>query len=116
MQFAIAAEAVDGGLEVDDAHGADELEATLGEDGEEALVGVAPTGRGRREVERPSRMTPEPLDHLGVIVGASLSRRTFCLAQCEHSAKFDEVDDDGFGRSLAVVCRNRLPEVLGHLV
>ena len=46
-------EAVDGGLEVDDALEDTALEAALGEDGEEALDGVEPAGRSGREVERP---------------------------------------------------------------
>ena len=41
-------EAVDGGLQVDDALEDAALETTLGEDGEEALDGVEPAGRGRR--------------------------------------------------------------------
>ena len=61
-------EAIDGGLEVDDAFEDAALEAPLGEDGEETLDGVEPTGRGGREMEAPARMTPQPFDHLGVLV------------------------------------------------
>ena len=61
-------EAVDGGLQVDDAFEDAALETTLGEDGEEALDGVEPAGRGRREVERPAGVTAQPFDHLGVLV------------------------------------------------
>jgi len=45
------------------------LEALLGQLGEEALDGVQPRGRSRREVEGNARMTAEPLDHLGMLVG-----------------------------------------------
>jgi hypothetical protein len=41
-------EAIDGGLEIDDAFEDAALEAPLGEDGEETLDGVEPTGRGWR--------------------------------------------------------------------
>jgi len=61
-------EAIDGGLEIDDASEDAALEAPLGEDGEETLDGVEPTGRGGREMEAPARMTPQPFDHLGVLV------------------------------------------------
>src|ERR1700674_2676646 len=60
-------EAIDGGLEIDDAFEDAALEAPLGEDGEETLDGVEPTGRGGREMEAPARMTPQPFDHLGVL-------------------------------------------------
>ena len=46
-------EAIDGGLEIDDAFEDAALEAPLGEDGEETLDGVEPTGRGGREMESP---------------------------------------------------------------
>src|SRR5882724_3733285 len=62
-------EAVDGGLEIDDALEDAALEAALGQDGEEAFDGVEPTGRCRREVERPARMAAQPVDHLRVLVG-----------------------------------------------
>ncbi len=57
-------EAIDGGLEVDDGS----EDAALGQLGEEAFHGVEPAGRGRGEVEDPSRMSPEPGAHLGVLV------------------------------------------------
>jgi hypothetical protein len=50
-------EAVDGGLEIDDALEDATPEAAFGEDGEEALDGVKPAGGGQREVERPAGMT-----------------------------------------------------------
>jgi hypothetical protein len=62
-------EAVDGGLQIDDALEDAALEAALGEDGEESLDGVEPAGGGGREVERPARMPAQPFDHLGVLVG-----------------------------------------------
>src|SRR6266436_6916590 len=46
-------EAIDGGLEIDDAFEDAALEAPLGEDGEETLDGVEPTGRGGREMNHP---------------------------------------------------------------
>ena len=49
-------EAIDGGLEIDDAFEDAALETPLGEDGEETLDGVEPTGRGGREMEAPARM------------------------------------------------------------
>ena len=61
-------EAIDGGREIDDAFEDAVLEAPLGEDGEETLDGVEPTGRGGREMEAPAWMTPQPFDHLGVLV------------------------------------------------
>ena len=62
-------EAVDGGLQIDDALENAALETTPGEDGEEALDGVEPAGGGGREVERPAGMSAQPFDHLGVLVG-----------------------------------------------
>ena len=44
------------------------LEAPSGEGGEEALDGVEPGRRGRREVEHPSRMAGEPGLDLGMLV------------------------------------------------
>ena len=37
--------------------------------GEELLDGVEPGGRGRREVEGPARMTRQPGQHFGMLVG-----------------------------------------------
>jgi hypothetical protein len=62
-------EAVDGGLEIDDALENPALEAALGEDGEEALDGIEPAGRGGREMERPAGVSAQPFDHLGMLVG-----------------------------------------------
>ena len=45
------------------------FQALPGEPGEEALDGIQPGARGRREVERPARMLGEPSQHLGVFVG-----------------------------------------------
>jgi hypothetical protein len=59
-------EAIDGGLEIDDALEDAALQAPLGEDGEETLDGVEPAGRSWREVEGPTRMTPGN-DRLGSV-------------------------------------------------
>ena len=45
------------------------FEALPGEFGKEALDGIEPGARGRREVERPLRMLGKPGQHLGVFVG-----------------------------------------------
>ena len=45
------------------------LEPALGQLGEEALDGVEPGGRGRREVEGEARMAAEPGADLGMLVG-----------------------------------------------
>ena len=60
-------EAVDGGLQIDDALEDTTLEAALGEDSEEALDSVEPAGGGRHEVERPTWMASQPSDHLGAL-------------------------------------------------
>ena len=65
----IVEEAVDGGLEVGDGSEDAALEAALGQDGEEALDGVEPGGRGRREVERPARVARQPSPNGGMLVG-----------------------------------------------
>src|SRR5208283_3344956 len=61
-------EAVDCGLEIDDTPEDAALEAALDENGEETLDSVEPTGRGGSEVEGPARVTPQPFDHLRVLV------------------------------------------------
>ena len=68
LEIVVEHEAVDGGLKVDDAFEDAALETTPGEDGEEALDSVQPTGRGRSEVECPPGMSTEPFDDLGVFV------------------------------------------------
>src|SRR5271165_1038056 len=65
----IVEEAVDRGLEVGDGSEDAALETALGQDGEEALDGVEPGGRGRGEVERPARVAREPSPHGGMLVG-----------------------------------------------
>ncbi len=45
------------------------LETPLGQDGEEALDGVEPGGRGRGEVERPAGMAREPPPHDRMLMG-----------------------------------------------
>ncbi len=62
-------EAVDGGLQIDDRAEDAAFQPPLGELGEEALDGVEPRTRGRREVERPARMAGEPCTHLEVLMG-----------------------------------------------
>lgn len=61
--------AVDGCLEIDDGSEDAAFELPLGEFGKEALDGVEPRARGRREVEDEARVTVEPLPHLGMLVG-----------------------------------------------
>jgi len=63
-------EAVDGGLKVGDGSEDATLEAALGQDGEEALDGIEPGSRSRREVEGPAGMAREPSPHDGMLVGA----------------------------------------------
>src|SRR6202521_6417814 len=65
----IVEEAVDGGLEVCDGSEHAALETPLGQDGEEALDGVEPGGRGRGEVERPAGMARKPPSHDRMLVG-----------------------------------------------
>lgn len=59
----------DGVLEI--GHGLEHAasDAPAGDDGEEALDGVDPGCRGRREVEDPSWMIGQPFQHLGMLVG-----------------------------------------------
>jgi hypothetical protein len=113
-------EAVDGGLEINDTPEDAALEAALGENGEEALDGVEPTGRGGGEVEGPARMTPQPFDHLRVLVGGvviedgedRLASRDFALdgvqeadellmAVTLHAAADDPALQDGEGGETA---------------
>jgi hypothetical protein len=63
LSVVIDQEAIDGFLKVGDGSEDAALEATLGQDGEEALDRVEPRGRGRREVEGPARMAGQPLAH-----------------------------------------------------
>ena len=64
----IVEEAVDGGLQIE--HGLEDaaLETALGEGREEALDGVEPGARGRREVVCSARMARQPFSDLGVLV------------------------------------------------
>src|SRR5712691_7912094 len=61
-------EAVDGGLEIDDAGEDAALEPLPGQLGEEALDGVEPGGRGRGEVEVEALVPAEPSLNLGMLV------------------------------------------------
>ena len=61
-------EAVDGGLEIDDGLEDAVLEPAPGEFGEEALDGIEPRARGRREVEGSAWMAGEPGADLVLLV------------------------------------------------
>ena len=69
LSVVIDQEAIDGFLKVGDGSEDAALEATLGQDGEEALDRVEPGRRGGCEVERPARMPGQPLPHLRMLVG-----------------------------------------------
>ena len=58
MGVMIVEEAIDRGLEVGDGSEDSAFEAAFGEGREETFNGVEPGGRGRREVEGPSRIAP----------------------------------------------------------
>src|SRR3954469_25514429 len=62
-------EAVDGGLEFNNAPEDTALQSLLGKFGEEALDGVEPRARGRGEVEGEARVPVEPLRHLRMLMG-----------------------------------------------
>ena len=62
-------EAVDGGLEFNNAAEHTALQSLLGKFGEAALDGVEPRARGRREVEDEARVPIEPLRHLRMLMG-----------------------------------------------
>ena len=70
LGIVIVEESVDGGLEVGDGSENPAFETPLGQDGKEAFDGVEPRGRGRREVECPTRMARQPSVHGGMLVGA----------------------------------------------
>jgi hypothetical protein len=81
MGVVVVEEAVDGGLEVGDGSEDATLEAALGQDGEKALDGVEPGGRGRGEVECPAEMARQPSPHDGMLVdGVVVEDRVDCLA------------------------------------
>ena len=69
------------------------LEPLFGEFGEEALDGVQPGRRSRREVEGEAWMAAEPVDHLGMLVGGvvvqdhmdQLARRDLALNGVEET-------------------------------
>ena len=61
-------EAVDGGLEIDNASEDTALQPLFGKLGEEPLDGVEPRARSRREVEGEARVPVEPLMHLWMFV------------------------------------------------
>src|SRR4051794_11006110 len=62
-------EAVDGGLEFNNASKDTTLQSLLGKFGEEALNSVEPRARGRREVEGETRVPVEPLAYLRMLMG-----------------------------------------------
>ncbi len=62
-------EAIDGGLQRDDGVEDAAFEAPLAQLGEQAFDRVEPGRRGWGEVEGPARVTREPLQHPGVLVG-----------------------------------------------
>ena len=57
-------EAIDGGLEIDDALGDAALQAPLGEDGEETLEGVEPDRVAAPEIGKCVRMRPHLVSRL----------------------------------------------------
>src|SRR5690242_10046487 len=63
---------VDAGLQVGDRVEDAAADALPGHLGKEALDGVEPGGRGRREMEGPTRMTPQPGQHFGMFVGGGV--------------------------------------------
>ena len=62
-------EAIDGGLQIDDGAEDATLQSSLGQLGEEALDGVEPGTRGRREVEGEALVPGQPGADLWVRVG-----------------------------------------------
>ncbi len=71
--------AVSGGLQIGDGSEDAALEPLAGEVGEEVFHGVEPGAGGRREVKDPARMTRQPSEYIGMLVG-------FVIAE-------DDVDD-----------------------
>jgi hypothetical protein len=61
--------AIDRGLQIDDRVEAAAADAAAGERREEALDGIEPRARGRREVEDPAGMARQPGHDLGMLVG-----------------------------------------------
>lgn len=66
----VGEEAVDGGFEFLDGSEDAALEAPVGELGEEALNGVEPGSRCRREVEDEAGMAFEPRQDVGMLMGS----------------------------------------------
>ena len=66
----IVEEAIDRRLEDGDGSEDSAFKAAFGEGCEETLNGVEPGGRGRREVEGPSRVARQPLAHDGMLVSS----------------------------------------------
>ena len=68
VEIVVGQEAVNGGLEIDDAFEDAALEPSLGENGEEAFDGIEPGGGCRREVKGEAGVSTEPFDDLGMLV------------------------------------------------
>jgi hypothetical protein len=60
---------IDGGLQVGDRTEDAAADTLPGHLREEVLDGIEPGGRGRGEVEGPARMTGQPGQHFGMLVG-----------------------------------------------
>ncbi len=88
--------AFDSALQVGDGAKNAALEPSLCEGSEEALDGVEPGGRLRREGERPSRMTFEPSANVGMFAGRVVvdddadrpSRRNLFLDDIDEADEF----------------------------
>src|SRR5512132_97054 len=70
--------AVDRGLEIDQRVEYATLQVAPGELGEEALDGIEPGSRGRREVEGPARVASEPGPDLGMRVAGRARHGPAC--------------------------------------
>ena len=88
---------VDGGLQVGDRAEDTAADALPGHLGKEILDSVEPGGRGRGEVEGPTRMTAQPGQHFGMLVGGivveddmdRLIGRAVALDSIEKSNEFE---------------------------
>ena len=93
MLIVLFEEAVDCGLQVGDGPKDAALERALCEGREEALDGVEPGSRCRREVERPSRMTLEPSADVGMLMGGVI------VEDCMHDLAGGSVRLDGIEKA-----------------
>jgi hypothetical protein len=69
MGVVMVEEPIDGGLQIGHRSEDAAFESSLRQGGEEALDGVEPGCRGRREVKGPTWIADQPLSHGGVLVG-----------------------------------------------